>query len=81
MKTSTDHDHAFDRALDDSRSGAGDFGNHAIDEFKAGRLTVHLRRKAVAVERVGDRIASVTSVGLEDGSVMRHRFSRVIGRE
>ncbi|SOE82503.1 peptide/nickel transport system substrate-binding protein [Caballeronia arationis] len=39
MKTSTDHDQAFDRALDVSRASAGELGNHAIDEFKAGRLT------------------------------------------
>ena len=44
----------------------------------AGRLTVHLRRKAVAVEPSGDRLVSVTSVGLEDGSFVRHRFRHVI---
>ena len=44
----------------------------------AGRLTVHLRRKAVAVELSGDRLVSVTSVGLEDGSFVRHRFRHVI---
>ncbi|SAL71520.1 extracellular solute-binding protein [Caballeronia terrestris] len=60
MKTSTDHDHAFDRALDDSRSGAGDFGNHAIDEFKAGRLT---RRELLRHASVLGFVLAVGGVG------------------
>ncbi len=47
-------------------------------QVAAGRLAVHVRRKAVAVEMAGDRFVSVTSVGLEDGTFVRHRFSQVI---
>ena len=45
---------------------------------RAGRLAIATRRKAVAVERTGDRIDAVLSVGLDDGAFVRHRFRRVI---
>ena len=59
MKTPTDSDRTFDRALTDSRATAGELGNHAIDEFKAGRLT---RRELL-------RHASVLGVTLAVGGV------------
>jgi FAD-dependent oxidoreductase family protein len=47
-------------------------------QVAAGRVTIHLRRKAVAVEMAGERVKSVASVGLEDGSFLRHSFRHVI---
>ena len=44
----------------------------------AGRLRVHLRRKALAAEMEGDRLEAVVSFGLEDGTFVRHRFRHVI---
>ena len=55
MKTPTDSDRTFDRALTDSRAMAGELGNHAIDEFNAGRLTAP--RVAAPRERAGLALA------------------------
>jgi hypothetical protein len=60
------------------RVAVGVLDDMLAPQIAAGRLTVHLRRKAVAVEMAGDRLQSVTSVGLEDGTFIRHRFRRVI---
>jgi peptide/nickel transport system substrate-binding protein len=38
-KTAPDLASAFDAQLDSARNAAGELGNHAIDEFKAGRLS------------------------------------------
>jgi peptide/nickel transport system substrate-binding protein len=56
MKTSTEHDQALELA----RASAGELGNHAIDEFKAGRLT---RRELL-------RHASVLGFALALGGVI-----------
>jgi FAD dependent oxidoreductase len=37
----------------------------------AGRLTLHLRAKAAAAEVEGDRIVSVTTLGLDDGAAIK----------
>jgi hypothetical protein len=44
----------------------------------AGRLTVHLRSKAVAAETQGDRIAAVVAMDLDDASLLRFRPQLVI---
>jgi hypothetical protein len=44
----------------------------------AGRLTIHLRSKTVAVAVQDDRIASVTAVGLEDRRILQFRAAIVI---
>jgi hypothetical protein len=45
---------------------------------EAGRLTIHLRSKTAAVAVEGDRITSVTAVGLEDRRIVQFRASIVI---
>jgi FAD dependent oxidoreductase len=44
----------------------------------AGRLTVHLRSKAVAAEVQGDRIAAVVAMDLDDASLLRFHPQLVI---
>jgi hypothetical protein len=44
----------------------------------AGRTTLHLRTKAAAAEVEGDRVVSVTAIGLEDGRALRFRPAVVI---
>ena len=46
--------------------------------IESGRLTIHLRSKAAAVEVEGDRIASVTAVGLESRRAVQFRASLVL---
>lgn len=42
------------------------------------RLVIHLRRKAVWADRDDAAVLSVTSVGLDSGVLLRHRFKYVI---
>ena len=60
------------------RVAVGVLADMLAPQVAARRLSVHVRRKAVAVETAGDRLVSITSVGLEDGRFMRHRFRCVI---
>jgi hypothetical protein len=46
--------------------------------IEAGRLTIHLRSKIAAVAVEGDRITSVTAIGLEDRRILQFRASIVI---
>ncbi len=45
---------------------------------KAGRLTVHLRTKAIAAEARGDRIEAVVAMDLDDGRLIRFHPELVI---
>jgi hypothetical protein len=46
--------------------------------IEAGRLTIHLRSKAAAIEVAGDRITSVTAIGLETQRAVQFRAALVL---
>jgi len=47
-------------------------------QVAAGRVAIHTRRMAVAADMAGDRVQSITSIGLDDGTFLRHTFRHVI---